>query len=211
MHTYRHHPDPSVETPAFRDTDRYVAFRNPIHRSGLAGTTVPRCRAVSPIRVIVLLILGLALVRTAAAQRNAFPRLEYWHTAGAGLSTPLGFNAGTSFSIRLAGPLFLQASVSATKDVYITKHSALALSPALGLRSYSAIAMTSIAVGPSYVMGSRGLDLGEAGAAYTAPALNVVGQLLFREINMGVEFYTNFNPVRNVSGMRLIYRLGRLR
>ena len=155
-----------------------------------------------------ILILGLF---TVASSATAQPLDERWHTAGAGLSTPLGFNVGASYSARLAGPLFVQATATASKDLYVTKHSVLTVGPALGLRHYNDVAMLTVSAGPTYVHGQRGLDLHAPGASYDAASLQIVGQMLFREVNMGFEFYTNVNGVRSVSGMRLIYRLGRLR
>ena len=157
---------------------------------------------------ILFLILGLSLC---APSSFGQARLEHWHTAGAGLSTPLGFNAGASYSVRVAGPVFVQAAVSATKDFYVTKHSVLAAGPAVGLRQYTDVALVSLSAGPTYVRGMRGLDLPGGGSHYSATSMTVTAQVLFREVNMGFELYTNVNPVRNVSGMRLIYRLGNIR
>lgn len=157
--------------------------------------------------LLVFLILGLsAYVPGAAAQG-----LEHWHTAGAGLSTPLGFNAGANFSVGVSGPVFVQASFSASKDFYVTKHSVIAAGPAVGLRQYTDVALVSLSAGPTYVRGMRGFDLSGGGTLYTEAAMTVTAQVLFRELNMGFEIYTNVNPVRNVSGMRLIYRLGQIR
>ena len=158
--------------------------------------------------IFLVLILGL-LAATSTASAQTFD--ERWHTAGAGLSTPLGFNVGASYSMRVAGPLFVQATATASKDLYVTKHSAIALGPAVGLRHYNEVALLTVSAGPTYVHGQRGLDLHAPGATYDAASLQFVGQMLFREVNMGFEFYTNVNSVRSVSGMRLIYRLGRLR
>lgn len=162
------------------------------------------------LRLLFALITSLTFVHLSAAQSGTFMN-ERWHTAGAGLSTPLGFNVGASYSFSLKGPLFFQASASATKDIYVTKHSTVAVGPALGLRAYNEFALTSISVGPTYTFGSRGLDLSDPGIYYAQPGVNVIGQILFRDLHMGFEIYTNMNPVRNVSGMRLIYRLGNIR
>lgn len=153
------------------------------------------------------LILGLISVTTDAQAQ----RLEHWQTAGAGLSTPLGFNVGGSYSIIVKDNLFLQASGSFTTDPYVTRHSVFAAGPAVGLRQITEVALLSIAAGPMYSRGVRGADQNLPGTSYDTVSMNVIGQVLFREMNMGVELYTNFNPVRNVSGMRLIYRLGNLR
>ncbi len=157
-----------------------------------------------------LLILGLILLVPSASAQQA-SHFEHWHTAGVGLSTPLGFNAGASYSLRVAGPLFVQLSASATKDIYVTKHSVYAVGPSVGVRHYTDVALVSLSAGPTYVRGTRGADLRAAGLAYETTAVNVIGQVLFRDLRMGFEVYTNFNPVRNVSGMRLIYRLGSIR
>jgi hypothetical protein len=137
--------------------------------------------------------------------------LEHWHTGGVGLSTPMGFNMGASYSVVVKGPLFVQASVTSSKDIYVTKHSAFAVGPALGVRHYTDVALTSLSVGPTYLRGTRGADLLAPGTPYEVASLTVTAQMLFREVNMGFELYTNFNSVRNVSGLRLIYRLGHFR
>lgn len=158
-----------------------------------------------------ILISGLILsVQPAAAQR-APSTLEHWHTGGAGLSTPMGFNMGMSYSIVVKGPLFVQASVTSSKDVYITKHSAFTVGPAIGLRHYTDVSLVSLSAGPTYLRGTRGADLLAPGTTYEAASLSVTAQMLFKETNMGFEVFTNFNSVRNVSGLRLIYRLGSLR
>ena len=158
-----------------------------------------------------ILILGLTVsVQTASAQQAA-SSLEHWHTGGVGLSTPLGFNAGASYSIVVKGPLFVQLNASVSKDVYVTKHSVYAAGPALGLRYYTDVALTAISVGPTYIRGTRGADLLTPFNQYESASMTVTGQVLFREINMGFELYTNFSPIRNVSGLRLIYRLGNFR
>ncbi|HMB90644.1 MAG TPA: hypothetical protein VKP65_07345 [Rhodothermales bacterium] len=154
-----------------------------------------------------LLILGLISITTDAQAQ----RLEHWQTAGAGLSTPLGFNVGSSYSLVVKDNLFLQASGSFTSDPYVTRHSVFAAGPAIGLRQITEVALLSVSAGPMYSRGVRGADQNLPGTSYDTVSMNVIGQMLFREINMGVELYTNFNPVRNVSGMRLIYRLGNLR
>ena len=111
----------------------------------------------------------------------------------------------------MKGPLFVQLNASVSKDVYVTKHSVFSVGPAVGLRYYSEVALTSLSVGPTYIRGTRGADLPAPYAQYESASMTVTGQVLFREINMGFELYTNVNPVRNVSGLRLIYRLGRFR
>lgn len=156
---------------------------------------------------LIFLILGLTAYGPGAAAQG----VEHWHTAGAGLSTPLGFNAGASFSVQVSGPVFVQAAFTASKDIYVTKHSVFAAGPAVGLRQYTDVALVALSAGPTYVRGMRGFDLSSGGSHYTEAAMTVTGQVLFRELNMGFEIYTNVNPVRNVSGMRLIYRLGHLR
>ncbi len=160
---------------------------------------------------LLLLILGLTFTVPAAFAQQARESLEQWHTAGVGLSTPLGFNAGASYSLRVAGPLFVQASASATKDIYVTKHSVYAVGPSVGVLQYTDVALLSLSAGPTYIRGTRGADLYQPGSAYETVAASVIAQVLFRDINMGVELYATLNPVRNVSGMRLIYRLGRIR
>ena len=158
-----------------------------------------------------LLISGLTLIaRPAKAQADRVP-LRHWHTAGAGLSTPLGFNVGASYSLRLTGPVFAQVGATASKDLYVTQHSALAVGPALGLRLDGEAAVVTLAAGPTYLRGARGLDLTAPGASYEAAALTVTGQILFTEVNMGFELFSHMNGVRAVSGMRLLYRLGRIR
>ncbi len=158
-----------------------------------------------------ILILGLIVSAQPASAQQAASSVEHWHTGGVGLSTPLGFNAGASYSVVLKGPLFAQLNASVSKDVYVTKHSVYSVGPALGLRHYSEVALTSLSVGPTYIRGTRGADLAAPYAQYESASMTVTGQVLFREINMGFELYTNINPVRNVSGLRLIYRLGNFR
>ena len=158
-----------------------------------------------------ILILGLIVSAQSAFAQRASSSLEHWHTGGVGLSTPLGFNAGASYSIVLKGPLFVQLNASVSKDVYVTKHSVYAVGPALGLRRYSEVALTSLSVGPTYIRGTRGADLPAPYAEYETASMTVTGQVLFLDLNMGFELFTNFNPVRNVSGLRLIYRLGNFR
>ena len=158
-----------------------------------------------------ILISGLIIsVQPALAQQKS-SSLEHWHTAGAGLSTPMGFNMGVSYSIVVKGPLFVQASVITSKDVYITRHSAFAVGPAVGLRHYTDVALTSLSVGPTYLRGTRGADLLAPGTSYETASITMTAQMLFLETNMGFELFTNFNSVRNVSGLRLIYRLGSFR
>lgn len=158
-----------------------------------------------------ILISGLIFSAQPALAQPASSPLEYWHTGGVGLSTPMGFNVGASYSVVVKGPLFVQASVTSSKDLYVTKHSAFAVGPALGVRHYTDVALTSLSVGPTYLRGTRGADLSAPGTPYEVAALTVTAQMLFREVNMGFELYTNFNSVRNVSGLRLIYRLGSFR
>ena len=158
-----------------------------------------------------ILISGLIFsVQPAAAQRAA-SSLEHWHTGGVGLSTPMGFNMGVSYSIVVKGPLFVQASVTTSKDVYITKHSTFSVGPAVGLRQYTDVALTSLSVGPTYLRGTRGADLLAPGSSYETASITMTAQMIFLETNMGFELFTNFNSVRNVSGLRLIYRLGSFR
>ncbi|MFQ5569021.1 MAG: hypothetical protein ACE5G0_05060 [Rhodothermales bacterium] len=157
------------------------------------------------------LILGLISTQTPASAQRLSPSSEYWHTAGVGLSTPMGFNMGASYSFVMKGPFFIQATVSATKDVYITRHSVYAVGPSVGVRFYTNTALTSLSIGPRYIWGTRGADLLSPGTSYHTASMNVIGQVLFREINMGFELYSNLNPIRNVSGVRLIYRLGQFR
>lgn len=164
-----------------------------------------------PTPAALILILGLLVSALPATAQRAGFLAERWTTTGAGLSTPLGFNVGASYSATLAGPLFVQAAATASKDFYVTKHSAIAFGPALGLRHYTDVALLTFAAGPTYVRGARGLDLSAPGAGYETASLQVAGQVLWREVNMGFELYTNVNAVRTVSGMRLIYRLGQLR
>ncbi len=158
-----------------------------------------------------ILISGLILSGQPAAAQQASSKLEHWHTGGAGLSTPMGFNMGVSYSLVVKGPLFVQASVTTSKDVYITKHSAFAVGPAVGLRQYTDVALTSLSVGPTYLRGTRGADLLAPGTSYETTSILVTAQMIFLETNMGFELFTNFNSVRNVSGLRLIYRLGSFR
>lgn len=158
-----------------------------------------------------ILILGLTFIHEPAVAQRAFTNATHWYTGGAGLSTPTGFNLGASYNLALPGPLFLQLSASTTQDPYITKHSVYAIGPALGVRGYTDIALTSLSVGPTYTRGTRGADLTAPGTSFETGAATVTGQLLFRELNLGVEGYWMINPIRNVSGVRLIYRLGKLR
>ena len=158
-----------------------------------------------------ILILGLIVSAQAALAQPASSSIEHWHTGGVGLSTPLGFNAGASYSVVVKGPLFVQLNASVSKDIYVTKHSVYAVGPALGLRHYTDVALTSLSVGPTYTRGTRGADLLAPYAGYESASMTVTGQVLFREINMGFELYTHFNNVRTVSGLRLIYRLGQFR
>jgi len=158
-----------------------------------------------------ILISGLIISVQPATAQQLSSSLEHWHTAGAGLSTPMGFNLGASYSIVVKGPLFVQASVTTSKDVYITKHSTLLVGPAIGLRHYTDVALTSLAVGPTYLRGRRGADLLAPGTSYETTSISVTAQMIFLETNMGFELFTNFNSVRNVSGLRLIYRLGSFR
>ena len=153
----------------------------------------------------------LLLLFTFLASNTYAQRIEHWQTAGAGLSTPLGFNFGGSYNVVLKKAVFLQGSASFTTDPYVTQHTVFTAGPAVGLHHKTDLALLTVAAGPMYSQGLRGLDQQWAGTSYKTVSMNVVGQLLFREMNMGVEVYTNFNPVRNVSGMRLIYRLGSLR
>jgi hypothetical protein len=157
--------------------------------------------------IALLLILGLICTTTDAQAQG----IQHWQTAGAGLSTPLGFNVGGSYSLVLKNALFIQGSASLTSDPYVTRHSVFAAGPAIGLRHINEVALLSISAGPMYSRGVRGADQQFSGSNYKTVSMNVIGQILFRETNMGVELYTNMNPVRNVSGMRLIYRLGNLR
>ena len=158
-----------------------------------------------------ILILGLIVSAQTADAQQAPSKIEHWHTGGVGLSTPLGFNAGAGYSVVVKGPLFVQLNASVSKDIYVTKHSVYALGPALGVRHYTDVALTSLSVGPTYIRGTRGADLLAPYAQYESASMTVIGQVLFREINMGFELYTHFNNIRTVSGLRLIYRLGRFR
>ena len=158
-----------------------------------------------------ILILGLILSTQSAFGQKATPKIVHWHTAGGGLSTPLGFNAGASYSIVVKGPVFVQVHASASKDIYVTKHSIYAAGTAVGLRYYTDVALTSLSVGPSYIRGTRGADLLAPFASYESASMTATIQVLFREINMGFELYSNVNPIRNVSGLRLIYRIGNFR
>lgn len=160
---------------------------------------------------LLLLIIGLTFSTQTAFGQTTSKSLEHWHTAGVGLSTPLGFNAGASYSLVLKGPVFVQVQASASKDVYVTKHSVYAAGAAVGLRYYTELAMAAVSLGPSYISGTRGADLLAPFAGYESMAMTATLQVLFRETRMGFELYSNVNPVRNVSGLRLIYRLGSLR
>ena len=157
------------------------------------------------------LILGLIVGGRPVLAQSSPASVEHWHTGGVGLSTPLGFNAGLSYSVVVKGPVFVQAQATASKDIYVTKHSVYAVGPALGLRRYSEVALMSISAGPAYIQGHRGADLFAPGASYEAAAMTVTAQMIFREVNMGFEVYTQFNKVRTISGLRLIYRLGNLK
>lgn len=156
-----------------------------------------------------ILFLGLILSFQTAHAQSSTRAPHHWHTAGAGLSTPLGFNVGASYSWTIHGPVFIQAAVTASKDMYVTQHTVLAAGPAVGVRTYTDVALLSLSAGPTYLRGMRGLDLRAPGTLYETASVNIIGQMLFRDVNMGFEVYTNLNPIRNVSGMRLIYRLGR--
>lgn len=167
--------------------------------------------AMNRLASCLILIIGLTVgVQTGFAQQ-ARSSFEHWHTGGVGLSTPLGFNAGASYSVVVKGPLFVQAQASISKDIYVTKHSVLAFGPALGLRHYTEVALTSLSVGPTYIRGTRGADLLAPGVLYESAAMTVTAQMIFREVNMGFELYTNVSPIRTVSGLRVIYRFGRFR
>ena len=85
------------------------------------------------------------------------------------------------------------------------------MGPAIGFRQYTDVALTSLSVGPTYLRGTRGADLLAPGSSYETASITMTAQMIFLETNMGFELFTNFNSVRNVSGLRLIYQLGSFR
>ena len=161
-----------------------------------------------PLRLGNLLAFFLALAPAICLAQPDSSSRPWWVSAGVGLGTPYEYTGGLSLNLGTGRGRLLQVALNRSEEFTLgaTPSSANALSAGVGWTRFGRLGRATFVVGPAIVWGRDPFELNRTAPPYREPYVTgglVANVQLLERFGVGVDLYSNVNPIQSVGGGRV--------